>query len=208
MNAPSLLAELPAGFAAPGFASQAVFRRALEALSRPGRCQAVTPQDTGALAPPAGMSLALAALLLTLLDGETTLWLSPSLDAGLVRSWLGFHTGVLLVSRPEDAAHLAARGGELDLALWHRIGRGSDERPQDGATLFVEVEALDEGPGLSLSGPGIASRASLAVEGIAPEVWAARAADHARYPLGADLLLCHGERFAGLPRSTRLVLEG
>jgi alpha-D-ribose 1-methylphosphonate 5-triphosphate synthase subunit PhnH len=207
MNAPTRLAELPSGFAAPGLASQAVFRRALEALSRPGRCQSVTPQDTGVLAPPAGMSLALAALLLTLLDGETTLWLAPSLDAGLVRSWLGFHTGVLLVARPEDAAHLAVRGGELDLALWGRIGRGSDERPQDGATLLVEVDALDHGSALSLSGPGIASHASLSVAGIAPEVWAARAADHARYPLGADLLLCHGERFAGLPRSTRLVLE-
>lgn len=208
MNAPSLLADLPAGFAAPGFASQAVFRRALEALSRPGRCQAVTPQDTGVLTPPAGMSLALAALLLTLLDGETTLWLSPSFDDALVRGWLAFHTGVLLVARPEDAAHVAVRAGELDLALWQRIGRGSDERPQDGATLLVEVDALDKGPGLSLRGPGIATSASLAVAGIAPAVWAARAADQARYPLGADLLLCHGERFAGLPRSTRLQLEG
>lgn len=202
------LADLPAGFAAPGLASQAVFRRALEALSRPGRCLAVTPQDTGALRPPAGLSVALAALLLTLLDGETTLWLAPSLDGDLVRGWLGFHTGVLLVARPEDAAHVAACGHELDLPLWQRIGRGRDERPQDGATLLVQVDALAEGRGLRLQGPGIASTAQLAVAGIAPEVWAARAADHALYPLGADLLLCHGERFAGLPRSTRLQLEG
>lgn len=201
------LAGLPAGFADPGRASQAVFRRALEALSRPGRCQVMAPRDTGALRPPAPLGLAMAALCLTLLDGETSLWLAPSLDAQPVRSWLVFHTGVRLTAQPEDAAHLAVRAQDLDLTLWRRIGRGSDERPQDGATVIAEVDALTEGQGLWLRGPGIASVARLAVAGIAPDVWAARVAEQAQYPLGVDLLLCQGERFAGLPRSTHMTLE-
>jgi alpha-D-ribose 1-methylphosphonate 5-triphosphate synthase subunit PhnH len=191
----------------PVLASQAVFRRALQALSRPGRCQALTPQDTGALMPPAGLAVGLAALLLTLLDGETTVWLAPSLDSQPVRGWLVFHTGVRVVARPEDAAHVVTRAQELDLALWRRLGRGNDERPQDGATVFVEVDALGEGRGLSLRGPGIASTTQLAVTGIAADVWAARAAEHAQYPLGVELMLCCGDSFAGLPRSTHVALE-
>jgi alpha-D-ribose 1-methylphosphonate 5-triphosphate synthase subunit PhnH len=202
------LADVPKGFAAPGPASQAVFRRALEALSRPGRCLALQPSETGALSPPAGVSLAMGALMLTLLDRETTLWLSPAFDRPLLRAWLAFHTGVQLAGQAAQARFIAARAAELDEDLWDRLGRGTDEMPQHGATLLLEVDALRAGAGLELSGPGIPRAQTLQVDGVSTAVWARRREEQARYPLGVDLLLCCGLTLAGLPRSTRIQHRG
>jgi alpha-D-ribose 1-methylphosphonate 5-triphosphate synthase subunit PhnH len=201
------LAAMPPGFADAGLASQAVFRSALQALARPGRSQPVDAPDLDEAASALELSPALAALMLTLLDAEVTLWLSPALDTPVLRTWLGFHTGVRRVAQPEEAGFLALRAEELDLALWLRAQPGTDERPQDGATLLVDVIALDEGARLTLSGPGIQTRQPLAVRGIAAEVWAARMAATAAYPLGVELFLCHDRRFIGLPRSARLQVE-
>lgn len=204
MTASPALAELPAGFASPGVATQAVFRCALDAWSRPGRVQSLPPAACAALVPPAPLSPALAALLLTLLDGEVSLWMSPSLDHPLVRAWLAFHTGVRRVDDPAQARFVAADAREVDLALWARLERGSDELPQDGATLLLDMRSLTRGPALTLRGPGIADTQELTSEGLAPEVWRSRAADTARYPLGVDLLLCCDHTLVGVPRSTRI----
>jgi alpha-D-ribose 1-methylphosphonate 5-triphosphate synthase subunit PhnH len=202
------LADVPTGFATPGPASQAVFRRALEALSRPGRCLALQPSETGTLSPPAGVSLAMGALMLTLLDRETSLWLSPAFDQPLLRAWLAFHTGVQLVEQAAQARFIAARAAELDEVLWGQLGRGTDEMPQHGATLLLEVDALRAGAGLELSGPGIPQTQSLQVDGVSTALWARRREEQARYPLGVDLLLCCGHTLAGLPRSTRIQQRG
>lgn len=201
---PAALADLPAGFASPGVATQAVFRCALEAWSRPGRVQALPAAACAALVPPAPLSPALAALLLTLLDAEVSLWLGPSLDQPLVRAWLAFHTGVRRAGDPAQARFVAADAREVDLALWSRLERGSDEVPQDGATLLLDMQSLTTGPSITLRGPGIADVQPFASEGLAGAVWQARAADGARYPLGVDLLLCCGRSVAGVPRSTRI----
>ena len=68
-------------------ASQAVFRRCLSALSRPGVLAEVThdAEVQQLLTPAAG------ALALTLLDRDTRAWLSPSLRLNLVESFLIFH---------------------------------------------------------------------------------------------------------------------
>lgn len=208
MNAPLPLADLPSGFAAPGPASQVVFRCVLDALSHPGRRYTLPPAGCAALVPPAGMSTAMAALLLTLLDAEVSLWLSPSFDQPMLRSWLSFHTGVSFATDVSEARFVALRAAELDRSLWTRLATGSDEQPQDGATVLVDTDALTGGAPLLLSGPGLAVPTAFAPAGIALDVWQQRRDDQRRYPLGADLLLCEGAQLAGLPRSTRLSLEG
>lgn len=205
MNA---IADLPPGFASPGPASQLVFRCVLDALSRPGRVRALPPEAIAVLTPPPPMGAALAALLLTLLDAEVSIWLGPAFDTPLLRHWLAFHTGVAVAAQPERARFVALRAGELDAALWPRLARGSDEAPHDGATVLVDVPALDRGCPLQLSGPGIATPMPFAADGIARELWQLRRDELPRYPLGVDLLLCSGDRVAGLPRSTRVALEG
>lgn len=204
---PAPRAQLPTGFAAPGPDTQAVFRCALQALSRPGRCFTLPGAACRSLAPPARISVALAALLLTLLDGETRIWLAPSLDQPLLRSWLAFHTGTALAPHAAAARFVAAQAHDLTPLLWAGLERGSAEAPQDGSTVLLDVPLLAEGPGLLLRGPGIADTQRLQVRGVDPEIWREREADQRLYPQGVDLLLCCGQRVAGLPRSTRLSCE-
>ena len=96
------LARIPTGFADPVHDAQAVFRVVLEALSRPGRMQALPGPVHQPLGHPAALKPALAAALLALLDAQTSLWLSPALAAGgEVQAWLRFHTGTRFADRPD-----------------------------------------------------------------------------------------------------------
>ncbi|WP_085316668.1 phosphonate C-P lyase system protein PhnH [Derxia lacustris] len=209
MNAATLdLARLAPGFADPVHDAQAVFRRLLDATARPGRVQTLPATVERRLGRPAGAGPALAATALTLLDGQTRLWLAPALaDAA---DWCRFHTGARIAADAGGADFAFAPADAVDAALWQTLSAGSDAAPQDSATLVVEVPALDAAPGalgLRLTGPGIADEQRLAVAGLPREFWLARIADQAGYPRGADLLLMCGTRLAAVPRSTRIALE-
>jgi alpha-D-ribose 1-methylphosphonate 5-triphosphate synthase subunit PhnH len=81
---------------------------------------------------------------------------------------------------------------------------GTDEEPERGATLILEVAALEEAGGWRLRGPGIRDEHRLRVtgapQGFIPE-WGR---NHARFPCGVDVILCAGTRIAALPRSLRI----
>ncbi len=72
--------------------------------------------------------------------------------------------------------------------------------PDTAATIFAPA-SFGAGTALRLTGPGIRGEARLAVAGIHPSFWAARA-KAARYPLGWDLYLVGEGEVVGLPRST------
>ena len=77
--------------------SQSVFRLAMEAMASPGRIVAVP----SGLAPPAPLNGPAAALLLTLCDYETSVWLDEALDETTdVATFLRFHTGASLARSP------------------------------------------------------------------------------------------------------------
>ena len=84
--------DLP-GFADPVLKSQACFRAVLDAMARPG---ALHVAGTG-LAPPAPLVPSAAAVLLTLVDGETPLFAAPGFAPA--RDWIGFHCGAVPVGR-------------------------------------------------------------------------------------------------------------
>lgn len=195
----SSIATLPPGFADPVHDAQRSFRTVLQVMSRPGLVL-----DMPVRPPSPDLPAALSALMLTLLDGETTAWLSPTFNQDNTRDWLRFHTGVRLCDRVGQARFVFATAAELDLSMWQALERGSDEEPEAGATLVLELPSLEQGITLRLQGPGIQHQAMLAVAGISPAVWALRRAEQTQFPRGVDLLLCCGTRLAGLPRSTRL----
>lgn len=182
------------GFADPVLESQACFRAVLGALARPGSLH-----EAGAgLVPPAPLAPAAAAVLLSLVDGETRLWMAP--DFAPARDWVNFHCGTAPVASAEAAAFLLA--GELpDLAA---LDAGSDEQPDASATVILQVAAFGRGRRLRLSGPGLHAPATLAVDGLPEDFVTAWAANHALFPRGVDLLLCCGEQLAALPRSVRV----
>lgn len=187
------------GLADPVRDAQATFRAVLDALARPGRIVGV-PTSAGPLTPD-GLGPAAAALALTLVDFETPVWLDPGLTAAA--PWLSFHCGAPLVDDPARAAFAFARGFDALPAL-DRFGLGNEEYPDRSTTLILEVAGLEADTGLRLTGPGIATEARLAVAGVPPGWWAARAALAVLFPLGLDLILVASGRLAALPRTTRV----
>lgn len=178
------------GFTDPVLQSQACFRAVLDAMARPGTVHtAATPS------PPPPLHPATAAVLLTLIDLDTPLWLDP--PAAAAADWIAFHCGAPLVPR-QHAAFAVAIPGTSDLA---GLPAGSDEAPEQGATLIMQVDALGTGRPFQLSGPGLAAPTVLRVDGLPPGFVPAWRANHARYPRGIDLILCSGRHLAAFPRT-------
>ena len=75
------------------------------------------------------------------------------------------------------------------------------------STPAAQVAALEAGSGWRLRGPGIEHEHRLAVQGLPADFLAQWQANLARFPRGADLVLCCGETLAALPRGT-MIEEG
>lgn len=186
---------LAAGFSEPVFAAQHAFRAALMALAHPGR---IVEVDVKLEAPPP-LDISTAALALTLLDHETPLWLDAKLQAAA--NYLRFHCGAPMAPAIGDAqfAFHADLRALPPLALYRR---GTDEYPDDSATLVLQVEALAADGQLRLSGPGIADVTRLRVDGLDAGFWHAWPANNAAFPRGVDVFFTSGSRLCGLPRTT------
>jgi alpha-D-ribose 1-methylphosphonate 5-triphosphate synthase subunit PhnH len=178
------------GFADPVLDAQATFRAVLEAMSRPGRVQAVVAPPER----PPGLSPAAAAVLLALVDAATPLRLAAGAEA---EAWVRFHCGCPILATGA-AFVLDPAAGLLDL------DPGTEEEPERGTTLILEVEGLEEGAGWRLTGPGIRDVHHLAAAGAPPGFLADWARNQARFPCGVDVILCAGARIAALPRGVRI----
>ena len=127
------------GFTDPVGEAQATFRAVLDAMARPGRLHRVGARLTA----PAPLDQATAAVLLTLVDNETPLWLEPCVAAA--GDWLAFHCGASIVDVPGHAAFALA----LSLPDLAALSAGSHEAPESSATLILQIGAL--GPRHALS---------------------------------------------------------
>ena len=186
-------AALLPGFADPVRDSQAVFRAVLDATARPGRIHRVmAPAEPH---PPLGR--ATAALILTLVDAETPLWLDR--EAAPAREWIAFHCGAPAAA--VAGARFAVALGPVALSDFQD---GTDEEPETSATLILQVSALGEGQRLLLSGPGLERPAELFVDGLPGAFVPQWAANRARFPRGIDVILCAGDDLAVLPRTARI----
>jgi alpha-D-ribose 1-methylphosphonate 5-triphosphate synthase subunit PhnH len=204
MSALDLVSVAP-GFADPVFESQATFRGCLAALATPGTLVSL---GTGLEALP-GVDGAAGALLLSLLDQDTRIWLSPGVADSRIATSLKFHTGCSLAASPGEADFaLVADAGELP-AL-DAFSAGSQEYPERSATVVLQVPGiLDSGwrhgeGGWRLSGPGIRGEVRLSVPALGAEFLRQWERNRASFPRGVDLYLSCGERLCGLPRTTRI----
>ena len=179
------------GFADPVAGAQRCFRAVLDATARPGRIRRTGEE----LVAPAPLCPAAAAVLLTLVDGETPLWIDPAAMAA--HEWIAFHCGAAPVPEP-GAASFALAFALPDLASLHA---GSHHAPELSATVILQVAALGRGRRYRLCGPGLQAPTELAVEGLPDGFASVWSENHALYPRGIDLLLCAGEFLAALPRS-------
>lgn len=186
----TLSVALP-GFADPVADAQRCFRAVLDAMAKPG---SIHDAPTG-LQPPSGLDAATAAILLTLIDSETPLWLAE--DFAPARDWVVFHCGATCVAQPPSAAFAVCRA----LPDFSDLHAGSHDAPEGSATVILQIERLGFGQNYRLHGPGLRSEASLAAEGLPvgfPMMWAR---NHRHFPRGIDLILCAGARLTALPRS-------
>ena len=179
------------GFADPVVDAQACFRAVLAAMSRPGSRQRIA----AALTAPAPLGTAAAAVLLTLVDGDTSLHLQPAFAEAA--DWVRFHCGSEPIATVADAGFVLAD----TLPDLTTLAQGSDEAPQDSATIILQVASLTEGAHYTLRGPGLQSTATLSVSGLPADFAARWAANHALFPRGVDLILCAGDSLLALPRS-------
>jgi alpha-D-ribose 1-methylphosphonate 5-triphosphate synthase subunit PhnH len=197
-----LTAVAPA-FGDPTRESQAVFRRVMEAVARPG-----TIQDVG-FAPdaPRGLTRAAGAVALTLLDFETRVWLDPALRGGAAEAWMRFHCGFPLTIDPTAAAFamVADLNGAPPLAAFNQ---GDAKYPDRSTTLVIQLDALEGGPPVVLRGPGIKDEASLALPSLPPGFWEQVQTNGAQFQFGVDLIFAAGDRLTALPRTTRVTIKG
>lgn len=186
---------LQPGFADPVHEAQQVFRRALTALSEPGLLQTVEGvPGLDRLAP------ATYALCLCLLDSDTPVWLSPSLDTPALRANLAFHCGCPIVTEPGQAAFALLAGSEA--AELPALNPGTDRDPDISCTALIQLDAMDGGQPATWQGPGIEATRAMRLP-LPDAFWPQRAA-HA-FPKGLDCFITAGDAFVGLPRSTRVM---
>ncbi|MCA3560309.1 MAG: phosphonate C-P lyase system protein PhnH [Aestuariivirga sp.] len=186
------------GFADVAIEAAHAFRVIMQAMARPGRVL-----DIGAdVRAPAPLLPSAAAVALTLCDFQTPVWLSPQLDDERIVHYLRFHAGAPLVAEPQAAQFIFATSADLPPQLG-LLQQGTHDYPDRSATLVIQVAGFVPGA-VELSGPGIRGRESFGVVGLDGAFWMAMAENHARFPVGIDVIFAAPGQLAAVPRSTAI----
>ncbi|HEX4182066.1 MAG TPA: phosphonate C-P lyase system protein PhnH [Caulobacteraceae bacterium] len=203
MSAALDLDKIRPAFVDPVRESQLAFRKIMEAVARPG-----TRADFGpAVEPPAGFGVAAATVALTLFDFETAVWLEPALRGGEAETWVRFHcgcplttetgaSGFAIVTNPGSAPRLGA------------FNLGDAKYPDRSTTVILQVEDLDGGEAVTLTGPGIKDQAVIAPAGLPEGFWGQVQENNAKFQFGVDVLLVSGPALIAVPRSAQIHIQG
>lgn len=192
------LGPMGTGFADAVQQSQAIFRCVLDAMARPGTCHAIPEMPYT----PEPLNAACTAIALTLLDDSTPVWLDAGSDTQPVRDFLAFHCGCPIVTAPSDGAFAIVAGVIPPLASFNP---GSDEFPENSTTIIAQVENLEPGDAIALSGPGIDGVTGIDDPGLSEDFWQQRTELEILYPCGIDVILTAQHRLACMPRSVQRV---
>ncbi|MEW6254478.1 MAG: phosphonate C-P lyase system protein PhnH [Pseudomonadota bacterium] len=188
--------SLAPGFSEPARDSQRVFRALMAAMAEPGK---ILPLPAG-LNPPAPLTSELAALALTLLDFETSVWLDdPLAKAEPVLDFLRFHTSARIVGAPGEA-QFALISEAAALPPLSEFACGEPDFPDRSATLLIRVARISDVP-FRLSGPGLKEDRPFGADPLPPDFAERMAANRALFPLGVDLVLAAPGEIVCLPRS-------
>ena len=178
--------------------SQSVFRTVMNAFARPGTIAEVDLT----LDVPEPMTVASAALLLTLCDHDTPVFLGGAADAA---RWLAFHAGAPVLQSRENAAFIVMDAGD-DLPDLNALRLGSDTFPDRSATVVIQCEALGATGPLRLKGPGIKAEAALLIDPLPDWFLATSKLNNSLFPRGVDWVFTAGTSLVALPRTTRIAL--
>ena len=194
---------LSAGFRDAVFEAQAVFKALLDAMAEPGTIRPVR----GIEGVPRPLTPVAGAVLATLCDADTPLWLCPAIaSAGPAREWLAFHVGAPVAPTQGEAQFAICMGG-AGLPSLDAFAQGTQEYPDRSTTVVIMVETLRNGEAMRLEGPGIASSRDFSpgpLPGHFREMWRQ---NRSRFPRGVDLVFAGPGAVACLPRTTRILAE-
>ncbi|WP_136659365.1 phosphonate C-P lyase system protein PhnH [Nitratireductor sp. XY-223] len=188
------------GFADPVLNAQAVFRQVMNALARPGTRTAFE----GLTKPPESLFASVGSIAATLFDHDTKIWLDPLLSQNeAVTGWLTFNTSAPLTPQMLDA-DFAVIADSAALPSLESFAQGTQEYPDRSTTLIIQIGALEGGPELRLTGPGIKDAASIAPAGLPDHFIEQWAGNRTRFPRGVDVILAAPEGIVGLPRTVKI----
>jgi alpha-D-ribose 1-methylphosphonate 5-triphosphate synthase subunit PhnH len=203
MSAGLDLTAIAPAFRDPTRESQALFRKVMDAVARPGLIQDVSTAPDA----PEGLDRAGGAVALTLFDFETLVWLDPALRGGAAEGWMRFHCGCPTTVEPVEAAFALVTDVTAMPAL-AAFNQGDAKYPDRSTTLIIQLPALEGGPRVVLRGPGVNGEASMALPNLPNGFWDQVQTNGAQFQFGVDLIFVAGDRLVGLPRSTRVDIKG
>jgi len=213
------------GFDDPVKGSQRSFRTILNALSQPGTVGHLEAFSLNHA--PSTWTEATWAVAMTLLDGDTRVWLSPSLASPVALASLQFHTSCPISQDPGEADFVFV-GHPIEQPDWSTLRQGEAEFPDLSATVILQVPGIEVvGPSnpsgeestapsvapsstWELRGPGIENTRAIRLQHDPEDPWPeklrhAMVANRSTFPLGVDLLLVWRDLVCALPRTTRVV---
>ncbi len=182
----------------PAFASQAAFRALMECMARPGERRTLDGVDA-----PAPFAPATAALIKSLADYETPIWLDPGFAAApKVAEWVRFHTAAPIIREPGEAV-FALIAESRSLPGFAQFAQGTSEYPDRSTTLIVQIDGFS-GDSMTLRGPGIKMSCEFAASPLPADFAARMRENRALFPRGVDVVLIAGQQIAALPRSVMI----
>lgn len=181
--------------------SQTVFRCIMDGLAKPGSLHALD----ALLSPPAPIFATTAAILASLVDADTPVWLDEELsNSEGVKDWLTFHASSPFADECSKAS-FAVIGKPASMPDLEFFAMGDQDYPDRSTTLIIQVEELSSGQGWQLSGPGIKDKAFLTAGPMKPSFPVEWAANNQKFPRGVDVIFASPNSIACLPRTTRLL---
>ena len=185
--------SIQASFAQPVADAQCAFRRILKAVSEPGVTVTLPLQHGwGKLSPAA------TAVMLTLVDRDTPLWLDDALNDETLRSNLRFHTGAILTGDESAVFALLRASSAISLS---RFSAGDDMSPEKSTTVIIDVSSLSGGTPMRLSGPGLET-SRIVDPSLPPDILRYLCHRPDPFPQGIDLMFTCADAMMALPRTT------
>jgi alpha-D-ribose 1-methylphosphonate 5-triphosphate synthase subunit PhnH len=180
------------------FSNQSAFRALMECMARPGTVKRLDGVDA-----PLPFAPATAALIKSLADYESPIWLDKTFEDAGAAEWIRFHTGAPIVDNSRDATFVLVAKSHL-LPNFDQFAQGSAEYPDRSTTLIVQVDRFD-GPPFVIEGPGIRTTSTFSATPL-PDNFTQRLQNNRMlFPCGIDLVLVAGNEIAALPRSARVL---
>lgn len=188
--------------------TQNIFRMLVHAFSRPGTHVDIQ-QFCSSVQPPADFPKVLMGIAFTLLDQETTFYVESEQAVQPVKDYIHWETFSEVKSREAADYHFIESMKEQEIIPYmNQLKTGTLNQPHQSATVFLLVDGLEENEraiAYNLTGPGIQSECTLAIEGLDPKWMESREELTNEYPLGIDLcFITRDGKMAAVPRTTKL----